>query len=130
MKRAGQLTLGEMITKIEVIIAEHGIDQAAVFYDFGNLYPTEIDSWRGAYSELALSYSEGRKYMDVNTLLAMLKGSIGKTFIGYKGGEYKMDIHTPIWVANYGYSGNTAVVGVVDNGYDIIIETGYREYEF
>lgn len=57
----------------------------------------------------------------------MLKECIGKTFTGYNGGDSTMHMGTPIWVANYSHSGNTAVIDVVDNGYVILLITGYRE---
>ena len=35
---------------------------------------------------------------------------------------------TPIWVANYGNGGKTAVIDVVDNEYEVILITAYRKY--
>lgn len=138
LAKSDQLTLGELILKLEPIVAKQeeriseGKDEAHVYYDFCNLFPTEIDSWRGSYSELALNFvdsdNDGAKTMTVGGLLTMLKSTIGKTFEGYKGGEFTMNKHTPIWVANYGNSGNTAVVDVVDDGYCVILITGYREF--
>ena len=66
--------------------------------------------------------------MKVSEFLKMLKECIGKEFYGYKGGTFRMNKHTPVWVANYGRSGSTAVIEVVDNGYEVILITGWREY--
>lgn len=131
MKRSDQLTLGIMIQKLEPIVEKQKErkDEATVFYDFGNLFPTEIDSWRGSYAELALNYTEsGESPMKVSAFLSLLKESVGKTFQGYKGGDFTMSNDTPVWVANYGRSGNTAVIDIVDDGYQVIVMTAYRPY--
>lgn len=65
--------------------------------------------------------------MTTSEFLKMLKETVGKEFTGYKGGEFTMDENTPIWVANYGNSGNTAVIDVIDEDYKIILVTGLRE---
>jgi hypothetical protein len=39
-----------------------------------------------------------------------------------------MNENTPIWVANDGHSGNTAVIDVVDDGYQVILITALREF--
>jgi len=122
-----QLTLGELILKLEAVQDK----TKKVVFDFGDYAPTSIGSWRGSYSELALSYTnEGRMeggyahtdscaqdewgykcdckpsdtFMDKPTvaeLLAILNDAMGKAFVGYKGGDFKMHKRTSIWVANY-----------------------------
>lgn len=128
LAKSDQLTLGELILKLEPIVEKQGEDEATVRYDFEYLFPNNIDSWRGSYSELALNFTTEGQEMKVSDFLNMLKECIGKEFTGYKGGEFTMNKHTPIWVANYGNSGNTAVIDVIDNGYCIILITGYREF--
>jgi hypothetical protein len=51
----------------------------------------------------------------VGDFLATLNDAVGKRFTGYKGGEYIMDADTPLWVANNGETGGTAVVDVRDD---------------
>lgn len=139
LKKSDQLTLGKLISKIEPIVANQKAiikkydKEAFVQYDFEYLFPTEIDSWRGSYNELALNYTSEdikpkAKPFTVTKFLKMLKDTIGKEFTGYKGGEYIMEEDTPIWVANYGNSGNTAVVDVLDNEYSVILITGLRDF--
>ena len=129
MANSNQLTLGELILKIEPIAKnQKESEEATVKYDFEYLFPTTIDSWRGSYDELALNFEASGCQMKVSDFLKMLKDCIGKTFTGYKGGEYKMHKGTPIWVANYSHSGNTAVIDVVDNGYEVILITGLCEF--
>lgn len=129
LANSDQLTLGELILKLEPIVKNQKEgDEATVRYDFEYLFPTSINSWRGSYDELALDFETHGEEMKVSEFLKMLKDCIGKTFTGYKGGEYLMHEGTPIWVANYSHSGNTAVIDVVDNGYVVLLITGYREF--
>ena len=129
LSNSDQLTLGELILKLEPIVKNQKEgDEATVRYDFEYLFPTSIDSWRGSYDELALNFETQGEEMKVSEFLKMLKECIGKTFTGYKGGDFTMHKGTPIWVANYSHSGNTAVIDVVDNGYVILLITGYREF--
>ena len=130
LETSDQLTLGEMILKLEPIVyaQQKRENEATVKFDFEYLFPTEIDSWRGSYSELALNFTSEGEPMKVSAFLQMLKDCVGKEFTGYKGGEFKMGKLTPIWVANYGNSGSTAVIEVVDNGYEVILITAYRPY--
>lgn len=129
LANSDQLTLGELILKLEPIVKNQKEgDEATVRYDFEYLFPTSIDSWRGSYDELALNFETQGEEMKVSEFLKMLKECIGKTFTGYKGGDFTMHKGTPIWVANYSHSGNTAVIDVIDNGYVILLITGYREF--
>lgn len=137
---SAQLSLGEMISKLKPIVEKQKdrvvmgkTEEATVQYDFEYLFPTSIDSWRGIYAELALNfvvcdYFDNKQIpMNVSDFLKMLEGCIGKEFTGYKGGEYEMGLDTPVWVANYGHNGNTAVVDILDEGYQVIIITAYME---
>lgn len=65
-------------------------------------------SYRGYYADIAIRefYSTGDYDWDegitVGMFLKQVGESIGSTFIGYKGGEYKMDERAPVWLADYG----------------------------
>lgn len=139
-EKSDQLSLGMIIEKLKEIkknekeIIKKYKHEATVVFDFADTFPTYIDSWRGAYNELALNFvshsncSHNEKEMTLTQFIDMLKKCIGKTFTGYKGGDYEMDEDTPVWVANYGASGSTAVIDIIDNEYEVIILTGRREY--
>jgi hypothetical protein len=139
LAQSDQMTLGEMILKMEAIIKAHAAKdtkpeyEATVRYDFEYYYPSSIDSWRGSYAELALNIDHHDKQGHDKELSAvefyeLLSGAVGKTYGGYKGGDFTMSRQTPVWVANYGNSGNTAVIDIVDANYSILIITGYREF--
>lgn len=133
LRASRQLTLGELIRRLEVLplTFDHNgkPHPKKVYFDFACTYPKELDSWRGAYSELAITFAVGGGAApSAPDFLATLKGAIGVTFPGYKGGEYAMAEDTPVWVANYGDSGNTGVVGVRDEDYQIILHTAWCEF--
>lgn len=103
----GTVSLGALIDALSNLKAG-----ATVWYDFVHLIPTTVASYRGYYDHLALGYGEGQ--MTVAQLLSNLREALvpGKTYEGWKGGEYQMSRETPVWVANPGESGSTAIVGL------------------
>lgn len=100
MASSDQLTLGEMIIKLDAISDK----TKPVRLDFGGFIATDMDSWRGSYAELAIGYAIGNP-ASAETLLKECRAAVGATFEGYKGGDFRMSRHTPIWVANHGRSG-------------------------
>ncbi len=119
-----QLTLGQFINMLENVSKDHKDEEKTIRYDFGYFEPNGIHSYRGYYDQLALGY-EIKEYGEetkVSDVLKYCKNAIGKSFVGWKGGEYTMDEDTPLWVSNSGQACGTAIVGVKDT-YVIIIET-------
>ncbi len=134
-----QLNLGKLLALLEQIPTEHGSDKEPVTieFDFGTAHPTGLSSWRGSYAEIAINYDLGGydnnnadqfAHTDLKDFVAWLRESIGKTYQGWKGGDFRMSSKTPVWVANDGNVGNTGVIGVIDQGYVVIIETAYCEF--
>lgn len=127
-----QLSLGELIEKLEAIPLLHKtydgrLEPKEVRFDFEYLAPTGICSWRGIYSEASLTFGESNG-LNLEQLLGELKATInGKVFEGYKGGDYTFSKDTPVWVANYGNSGQTAVIDVYDNDYNVILHTQWMK---
>ena len=110
------MRLGEIIDALASVKPDANVE-----FDFGGLRPTGVDSYRGYYSDLALSY--GDEGMTSGLLLNELRDAVGATFEGYKGGEFRMDKSTPVWVANYGRSHGVAVIGIDDQGRRVVIRT-------
>jgi hypothetical protein len=100
LKTSDQMTLRELIISLEAISDK----TLPVYFDNGKHWPNELDSWRGVYAELALEYDQTPEAPNVQVLLDELKSAVGKTFTGYKGGDFTMGNHSPVWVANYGNS--------------------------
>ena len=55
MKNSDQLTLGELILKLEAVKNK----DLPIFFDRDEFKPTGLTSWRGRYDELSITYEEG-----------------------------------------------------------------------
>jgi len=131
LKTSEQLMLGELIIKVANIKNK----DLPVYFDEANIVPTGIDSWRGVYAELAIEYrnlGKDEKAMIVEEFERMLSDANGKTFQGYKGGDFLMGKNTPLWVANNGECtgfkendkyDNQAIVDISELEDAVIIET-------
>ena len=96
-----QMTLGRFITELEGLPKDKQIENIC-----------EPHSYRGYYSDLSLEKHDGTR--TVGSLLEELKTNcLGETFTGYKGGDFYMDEHTPIWIAEYGSTG-FKLMGITD----------------
>lgn len=62
---------------------------------------TNAHSWRGSYSELAFEPCEGAKVSD---MLYEAKNALGKTFEGWKGGDFTMNEYTEVFLSTVGTS--------------------------
>ena len=106
-----------------------------VKFDDGSI-PTEFDSWRGSYCELALGYKENEKMYNTD-LYRQAYNANGSIFVGYKGGDFEMDLETPIHQANYGETGVDnketgeyelrKIIGITEKDNKIIILTRVDE---
>jgi hypothetical protein len=128
MKISPQLTVGELIFKLEAIDKD-----LPIYFDNEKYRPTSIGSWRGSYDELSINYKGEDninsdeieevyiifnehyifykpidttlpKNVKVKDLLQMLKMAVGKTMEGYEGGNFLIKKTTPVWVSAYGES--------------------------
>ena len=59
-------------------------------------------SYRGYYEDLAF---EPDTYVTVEHMLTCAKAALGKTYCGWKGGEFRMHEYTTVWVAEHGRTG-------------------------
>lgn len=78
------------------------------------LYPTGLTSYRGYYSDLAITYCDSDKRLNCGELLDFCKKAVGKKFYGYKGGEFEMSRKTVVWLAPYGRTTGVVLTGVKD----------------
>lgn len=126
---AKQMTLGQLIDVLERKDPEASID-----YAFGYFSPTRFHSWRGAYEELSLGYGHWTEIggfsnrPTVASLLALSIEADGKTFTGYKGGEYTMDRDRRIWISNNNESCQSGIADVIEGDVGVVIVPGYFTY--
>jgi hypothetical protein len=116
------LSLGEFIDKLKKLPKE-----AVIQFDFGGSVPTEFESYRGYYSELALGFTGeyGITMPTVKRLLELAEAAVGDTFQGWKGGDHEMSRETSLFVANPGNTSDTFIKDVrkkYDDWYEIVTE--------
>lgn len=122
------LEVGELIDCLTEIIPQ-GVKMKyldkVVKYDFNpNAGGMNLDSWRGNYSELTLDYDINGNDITLGQLLEKLEASIkGKIFYGYKGGEYRMNIDTPVWADQAGRYTERMIIGVEYSDDCIMLKT-------
>jgi hypothetical protein len=117
-----QMTLGEMI-----LFLRREKQDNIVKFDFCNFAPTSFHSYRGYYDQLAVGYEQcswrDGESTTVKQFLEKCNEAKGGTFMGWKGGDFKMTGDTPVWVAESGETGGTAIINIKDMGYFTLIET-------
>lgn len=89
------MTLGRLIELLE---------QADLFFICKNGFD-QCYSWRGDYAQLAFRPAHD---VSVDSMLTVAQSAVGKSFYGYKGGNYKMTLETEVYVAQWGeYGGDS-----------------------
>lgn len=86
----------EIIAALDKAIEERG--DRAVQWGFD---PTSAHSWRGSYSELSFEPVEGASLVEMRDAL---KAANGKTFGGWKGGDFTMHDYTEVYIDPRGES--------------------------
>lgn len=109
LRALSQATLGEMIAALRAMPSNTPVDNLR-----------NPHSYRGYYCDLAFECCGGD--MRAGELLAICEDTLGRTFEGYKGGDFTMGKNTPVWIASYGYSGKKLIgfnrIGEVITGED------------
>lgn len=109
-------TLGEVI-----LLLQAAPQSDKVRLDFTDAMLKGLDSYRGYYEDLSLGYGSAGSAMTVAQLLKIFEESVGKTYQGYKGGDFTMSTKTLVWVAPYGDTGRMLVDIKSEDGITTII---------
>lgn len=60
-------------------------------------------SYRGFYEELGVEWAEN---VSIGAMIACLKEAIGRVYTGWKGGDFKMDTWSDVFICDqYGHTG-------------------------
>jgi len=129
------MTLGELLEELKKAASEVDPKKTNVYFDFGWTFPSVehgLDSWRGKYDEVAIEWTctdiePDARPPTLEQLINAVSNAIGATMTGYKGGEFTMTKHTPVWVDRWGDGAETALVGVKNLRWKIVLETRFIE---
>ena len=99
------LTLGEAIKQLAKFPNRY-----VVTFDTSNLSPHDEMSYRGYYSDLA--FNESNESKTVEEFVQQLQDALNQEYTGYKGGDFRMDESTPLWVAEYGEASGIAIMSM------------------
>lgn len=104
-----QKTLGQLI---EALSLANPTDQ--VLIGWNDLIPTFFRSYRGDYSQLALDFetaNDGYVAPTVAAFLDLCKKLLGSKIEGYKGGSYRVDGDTRIYISRWGRVSDVELTG-------------------
>jgi hypothetical protein len=101
-KESDQFTLGDLIERLEQL-------PEYIVIPLG-----QPMSYRGYYCDLAFELSSS-EFNTVKEILEHANYSVDRRFTGYKGGDFVMDLDTPVWIAHYGSCGRK-ITGITDDG--------------
>ena len=119
------MKLGQFIKKLEQLIKKHGNQR--VYFGFGETYPTDVNSWRGDYSQLALGWNCNYcQSANSEKLLRICKTAGISTFQGYKGGEYNMNYDVGLYADNWGISSQTIITNIIFDDFKFVIITKHK----
>lgn len=88
------MTLGDLIKFLESLPPE-----AVVPFGFGE----GAHSYRGYYEDVAFTPKQNARICDMS---AVAMSALGKTFQGWKGGDFEMNEYTDCWIAERGECGS------------------------
>lgn len=80
-----------------------------------------LESYRGYYSDL--SFQPAGTVSTVGDVLTECMSAMGKTFTGYKGGDYVMDDDTPLWISHHGTASGLAIIAVAATSGEVWLVT-------
>lgn len=116
------MTIGEILDSLK-----RAAPDAIVKFDFGSVSPTTVESWRGIYAEAAIGFSDGsygQHFTTVQEFREELTRAIdGRTYTGWKGGEFRYSRDTELHVDNRGNCSNTEIVRVKVDEYEVMLYT-------
>ncbi len=103
--------------------------EAEVVFDFGGCSPTTVDSWRGIYAEPSIGWQKTYPRPTVADFLAELEeGTSGRTYYGWKGGEYSYTDSDTLHVDNPGEYTCTEITHITIHGeWQVMLHTEHQD---
>lgn len=94
------MSLGELVEALELLDAETKV------CGFG-----EPHSYRGYYADIA--FEPSNECITAIELRRKVKGCVGQTFHGWKGGDYEMVDATRVWISEVGTASGLRLSGLL-----------------
>lgn len=83
----------------------------------------EAHSYRGYYDEIAFESASPGVTVTAGELVQAVENAIDRVFIGWKGGDYRMDVDTPVWISSEGMVSGRQLMGVeFEDGIMVLLE--------
>ena len=122
-RRNYHLSLGQLIDVLKTSNVSDGGEVFVEDIDNQKRYGLgDPDSYRGYYEDLAFDPTFVELGYSVRELLSVCKDSLGKTFEGYKGGDFTMSASTSLWLCEYGTTGGSlALLSATERGGQLVL---------
>jgi hypothetical protein len=114
---------GTFPMKSSLSYAEEGEEQGKYGFKYDKKTESVFASWRGSYCELSMEFNDKNQNITVVELLKMAEFVNGKYLCGYKGGDFLMDLQTPIHLALYGTCGILKLIGAKEIDGKVVLIT-------
>lgn len=109
-KATGQLTIGQIISKCEILPNLPIMIVSKSSAKYNGKYPKKTHSYRGYYDELAID--TGSKAISLSSFLDEMRSSLRRIYGGWKGGDYSMCEDTFVWLSEPGEASQVIVTDV------------------
>lgn len=103
------LTIGGLISILEKVPPHSEV----LYAPLGCVVPSTVASWCGIYAEPALGFKLSPRAVTAAELLEELRGSLNRSYTGWKGGTYYYGSEDPLHIDNPGECTNTEVARVI-----------------
>lgn len=114
---AGQMTLGDFHAELS------SVDPSTIVRTENFEALGEAHSYRGYYEEIAFEPASPGTTVTAGELAQVVENAIGTVFTGWKGGDFRMDVDTPVWISSEGMNSGRQLVGVeVEDGIMTLLE--------
>lgn len=119
--------LGDLLDALRAIRNQ----RAEVRFDFAGFAPAQFHSYRGFYEHVAITPAHRTSPVEVRDCVTALEAVLRDGVHGYKGGHYRVDRRTPVWVSERDRVDETTIVGLAwqthegEDGDVIRIRTGW-----
>lgn len=125
---ANNITISDLLDKLSVFTPSLPVQYDFRLFFVGDddmtvastpLSPGEPHTYRGYYEDI--TFVPSTTPITIAEFIAVLDGVIGQEFVGWKGGDYRMDENTSVWAAAEGVGGNMITDAELRDGVVVLL---------